>query len=92
MGGSDQDDGPHANSTLHSQQHLHRGARAITVRVSFYNECARLVRNRSWILRGGLIGALMTGGLATATYAATGSLWGLKPRERAGLEQIAAQV
>jgi hypothetical protein len=89
MSGSEQDDGGSAPTPSTA---VHRGARAITVRVSFYNERARVVRNRPRILRGGLIGALMTGGLATAAYAATGFLWVLKPREREGLQQITAQA
>jgi O-antigen/teichoic acid export membrane protein len=44
------------------------------------------------VLGGGLIGALITGGLATAAYAATGFLWVLKPREREALQQAAARA
>jgi O-antigen/teichoic acid export membrane protein len=44
------------------------------------------------VLGGGLIGALITGGLATAAYAATGFLWILKPREREALRQVAARA
>jgi O-antigen/teichoic acid export membrane protein len=44
------------------------------------------------VLGGGLIGALITGGLATAAYAATGFVWVLKPREREALQQVAARA
>lgn len=40
----------------------------------------------------GLIGALITGGLATAAYAAVGFLWVLRPREREALQQVAVRV
>jgi hypothetical protein len=44
------------------------------------------------VFGGGLIGALITGGLATAAYAATGFLFVLKPREREALQQVAARA
>jgi O-antigen/teichoic acid export membrane protein len=44
------------------------------------------------VIGDGLIGALITGGLATAVYAAAGFLWILKPRERAALRHVAARV
>ncbi len=40
----------------------------------------------------GLTGALITGSLATAVYAAAGFLWILKPRERAALEHVVARA
>jgi O-antigen/teichoic acid export membrane protein len=40
----------------------------------------------------GLLGAVITGGLATAAYAAVGFLWILQPRERHALWRIAAQA
>lgn len=42
------------------------------------------------IIGRGLIGALITGSLATTAYAAAGFLWVLKPREREALQQVAA--
>ena len=44
------------------------------------------------VVREGLLGALITGGLATSAYAATGFLWVLRPREREALQQVAARV
>ena len=44
------------------------------------------------VLGGGLIGALITGSLATAAYAATGFWWVLKPREREALQRVAARA
>ena len=41
---------------------------------------------------GGIMGTLITGGLAAVVYVATVFLWILKPRERAALQQIAARV
>jgi O-antigen/teichoic acid export membrane protein len=44
------------------------------------------------VVREGLLGALITGGLATSAYAAAGFLWVLRPREREALQQVAARV